>query len=82
MNSNLQTAAVATFVDVGTLVGLTAINTIASGVKAIVYPTLTNTGMLSVVLVSAVEGTHDLIRFYYMKSNAAMPVSGGTTTAG
>lgn len=80
--TNLQTATIATFVDLTTIGGLAIVNTAAAVGKAAIYPMIAGNGMISTLLISTVEGTHDLARYYYMKTSAGMPVTSGQTGAG
>lgn len=79
---NLQAATVATFVDLQSIGGLAVINMGAVGLKSALYPSLP-AGMAGAIGVSVMEGAHDLVRYYYMRSSAVMPTNpAGTTSAG
>lgn len=80
--TNLQTATIATFVDLQSIAGLGIINYGASVGKSLVSP-IVDGGMIGMFLAACVDGTHDLVKWYFLKASAGMPVgTSGTTTAG
>ena len=66
---NLQAATSATFGDMKTIGGLGVINYVATMGKMMLYPVFAGSGLVGGIILSSVDGMHDLVRFYFIAAN-------------
>ena len=74
--AGMQVATMATFIDLPNIMALGVINVGSNVFRSATIPLVADRSMLGMFLVSCVEGTTDLVKWYYLKSNANIPTGG------
>lgn len=74
--AGMQVATMATFVDLPNILALGVINVGSALFRQAAIPLVADRSMLGVFLVSCVEGSTDLVKWYYLKANANIPTGG------